>query len=104
MTSVVTITLPDGRSWIPRFVRNIDQEKCIGCGRCFRVCGRELQHLAGINDEGELIPFNGLDAEDDDAEYEKKIMTIANPKNCIGCEACSKICPKKCYTHEAMTA
>jgi NAD-dependent dihydropyrimidine dehydrogenase PreA subunit len=26
-------------------------------------------------------------------------MTIAKPENCIGCEACMKICPKKCYTH-----
>jgi NAD-dependent dihydropyrimidine dehydrogenase PreA subunit len=26
-------------------------------------------------------------------------MTIAHPENCVGCEACAKICPKKCYTH-----
>jgi len=28
-------------------------------------------------------------------------MTIAHKENCVGCEACSKVCPKKCYTHEA---
>jgi Nif-specific ferredoxin III len=103
--SIVTITMPDGRSWTPRFVQEINQEKCIGCGRCFRVCGREVLQLAGVNDEGELIPFaNGLDDEDSDAEYEKKIMTIANQKNCVGCEACAKICPKQCYTHAPMMA
>jgi NAD-dependent dihydropyrimidine dehydrogenase PreA subunit len=31
-------------------------------------------------------------------------MTIAHPENCIGCEACSRICPKKCYTHAPLTA
>lgn len=102
MTSVVTITLPDGRTWTPKFVSNIDQDKCIGCGRCFRVCGREVLQLVGINDEGEVIKLEL--GEDDDDEYEKKVMTVANEKNCVGCEACAKICPKKCYTHEAMAA
>jgi formate hydrogenlyase subunit 6/NADH:ubiquinone oxidoreductase subunit I len=27
------------------------------------------------------------------------VTTVANKENCIGCEACSKICPKKCYSH-----
>ncbi|HKB60526.1 MAG TPA: ferredoxin III, nif-specific [Gallionellaceae bacterium] len=101
MTSEVTITLPDGRTWTPRFVKNIDQEKCIGCGRCFRVCGREVLQLVGIDEDGGVMAL-ALD-EDDDDEYEKKVMTVANQINCIGCEACAKICPKKCYTHEAMT-
>lgn len=100
--SDVTVTMPDGRTWTPRFVQEIDQEKCIGCGRCFRVCGREVLQLAGVTEEGDMIPFSdGLD-DDDDVEYEKKIMTIANQRNCVGCEACSKICPKQCYTHTPM--
>ncbi len=102
MPTFVTITLPDGRSWTPRFVSTIDAEKCIGCGRCFRVCGRSVLQLVGIDDEGEIIPLEL--GEDDDEEYEKKVMTIADQKNCIGCEACARICPKKCYTHEAMAA
>ncbi|HEY6093774.1 MAG TPA: ferredoxin III, nif-specific [Gallionellaceae bacterium] len=102
MTSHVTITLPDGRSWIPKFVSKIDPEKCIGCGRCFKVCGREVLQLVGINDEGEVIKLE-LDDDDDD-EYEKKVMTVANQMNCVGCEACAKICPKKCYTHAALAA
>ena len=102
MTDVVTITLPDGRSWVPKFVKSISQDKCIGCGRCFRVCGREVLQLVGIGEDGEIIAIEL--GEDDDDEYEKKVMTVANAKNCVGCEACSKICPKKCYTHEAMAA
>jgi Nif-specific ferredoxin III len=100
--SVVTITLPDGRSWTPRFVQGIDQEKCIGCGRCFRVCGRDVLQLVGIDEDGEVIELEL--GEDDDDEYEKKVMTVAKQINCIGCEACAKICPKKCYTHETMAA
>ena len=30
--------------------------------------------------------------------------TIAHQELCIGCTACSKICPKKCYTHAAVEA
>jgi len=100
--SVVTITLPDGRSWTPKFVQSIDQEKCIGCGRCYRVCGREVLQLAGIDEDGEMIMLEL--GEDDDEEYEKKVMTVANQLNCVGCEACAKICPKQCYTHEEMAA
>ena len=103
--SVVTIKMPDGRSWIPKFVKEINQEACIGCGRCFKVCGRDVLQLAGVNEKGDFIPLAaGFDDEDGDDEYEKKVMTIANQMNCVGCEACMKICPKKCYTHEAMTA
>jgi Nif-specific ferredoxin III len=54
----------------------------------------------GLTDEGERIHVSD-DEDDDDAEYEKKVMTIAHPALCIGCTACAKICPKKCYTHAA---
>jgi len=99
--AIVTINLPDGRGWTPKFVQKIAEEKCIGCGRCFRVCGRDVLQLVGITEEGERVPVNGADGDDDD-EYERKIMTVANQINCVGCEACSKICPKKCYTHAPM--
>jgi len=45
----VTVTMPDGRSWTPKFVGEINQEKCIGCGRCFRVSGREVLQLVGAS-------------------------------------------------------
>ena len=95
---VFTVTLPSGETWTPRFARAIDQNKCIGCGRCFRVCGRDVLQMAGVDEEGELIAMEWGEDEDD-CEYEKRVMTIAHPENCVGCEACSKICPKKCYTH-----
>ena len=95
-----TVTLPSGELWVPQFVSAINQGKCIGCGRCFKVCARDVLALAGVNEDGEYVGIT-VDDEDDDDEYEKKVMTLAHPENCIGCEACSKICPKKCYTHSA---
>lgn len=99
--AAISITMPDGRTWTPKFVQEINQEKCIGCGRCFKVCGRDVLQLVGIDEEGELVPMEADD--DDEEEYEKKVMTIANQLNCVGCEACSKICPKKCYSHAPMS-
>jgi Nif-specific ferredoxin III len=99
--AAISITMPDGRTWTPQFVQKINQEKCIGCGRCFKVCGRDVLQLVGIDENGELVAMEADD--DDDEEYEKKVMTISNQTNCVGCEACSKICPKKCYTHAPMS-
>ena len=32
----------DGRAWHPSYLLDIDQKICIGCGRCFKVCGRSV--------------------------------------------------------------
>ncbi|MGC4078403.1 MAG: ferredoxin III, nif-specific [Rubrivivax sp.] len=97
-----SITLPSGATWTPSFVQKIDEGKCIGCGRCFRVCPRGVLELIGLDEDGERV---SLDPDgDDDEEYEKKVMTIAHSELCIGCTACSKICPKKCYSHAPVAA
>lgn len=97
--TVFTVTMPSGEVWTPTFVQAIDENKCIGCGRCFRVCSRGVLELVGLDEEGGRI---ALDLDDDeDEEYEKKVMTIAHGELCIGCTACARICPKKCYTHAA---
>jgi len=92
-----SVTLPSGETWTPTFVKSIDEGKCIGCGRCFKVCPRGVLELVGLDEDGERIVVD-IDG-DDDEEYEKKVMTIAHQALCIGCTACAKICPKKCYTH-----
>lgn len=53
----------------------------------------------GVTEDGDIISIDP--DSDEDEEYEKKVMTIAHKENCVGCEACSKVCPKKCYTHAA---
>lgn len=82
--------------WIPKFVQAIDITRCLGCGRCFKVCGRDVLSLKAMNEEGEFVE------DEDDDEIERKVMTISNQDNCIGCQACSKVCPKNCYTHDAL--
>ena len=86
-----TVTLPSGVVWTPQFVTHIDQEKCIGCGRCFKTCERDVLQLMAVNDEGELF---AVDA-DDDEEYDKQVMSVAHPENCVGCQSCNNNCAKR---------
>ncbi|MBI5406435.1 MAG: ferredoxin III, nif-specific [Nitrospirae bacterium] len=96
---VVTGITQGGKVWFPQFVQSIDTSKCIGCGRCFRVCGRDVMRLVAVDEDGTLIEI-----EDEDEECEKKVMTLPHPENCIGCEACFRVCPKQCYTHGPVPA
>ena len=101
MENITGLTL-NGTPWTPEFATALDPKKCIGCGRCFKVCAREVLELRGVNEDGDYVSIDPDDDEDD--EYEKKVMTIAHKENCVGCEACSMVCPKKCYTHAPVAA
>ncbi len=96
MATLTGLTL-GGKTWTPQFVQAINQEKCIGCGRCFKACGRNVLLLKALNEDGEFVE------DEEDEEIERKVMTIVNSENCIGCQACSRVCPKNCYTHEALS-
>ena len=99
----VMATLPmqsvtrDGRDWQPNYLVAIDGEVCIGCGRCYKVCGRDVMTLKGMDEDGNLI---ALDSDDDD-EIERKVMVMADSGACIGCGACARVCPTNCQTHAA---
>lgn len=84
------------KTWTPKFVQEINQEKCIGCGRCFKVCGQNVLLLRAVNEEGDFV-----DDEEED-EFERKVMTIIGSENCVGCQACARVCPKNCYTHSPL--
>ncbi len=84
MENVIKGKTKSGSEWIPNFIFTMDQEKCLGCGRCHKVCGREV-----------LAP---LQIEDEEEEDPRMVMEIANSENCIGCEACGKVCARKCYS------
>ena len=93
--SAFTITLPSGVVWTPTFVESIDRETCIACGRCFKVCQRQVLELRGVDEDGEFI-------DEDEDEYERRVMTVAHKENCIGCQACAMVCARKCFTHSAL--
>lgn len=82
-----------GAEWTPEFLVAIDSSECIGCGRCYKVCGRDVLELVGMDEDDEIV-----DAFDDEAI--KKVMTLKNAADCIGCGACNRVCGKNCQTLE----
>ncbi|WP_227818173.1 ferredoxin III, nif-specific [Nitrogeniibacter aestuarii] len=79
-----------GEAWTPTFVDALNQEKCIGCGRCYKVCPRNVLDLV----ERELD-----DDDEDEDDDNMMVMAIANGADCIGCGSCGRVCPKDCYTY-----
>ncbi|MFO0583864.1 MAG: ferredoxin III, nif-specific [Anaeromyxobacter sp.] len=76
------------KSWIPKFVKAVDDAKCIGCGRCIKICAR-----------GVLAP-----KEVDEDESAKMFAAVENPDECIGCEACGRTCKKDAFSFETVPA
>ena len=91
-----------GAEWVPAFIVDLNQNNCIGCGRCFKACPRDVFDLVERDD----LDLDDLDDDDDDYDDDgfsddtSMVMSLKNMMDCIGCEACSRVCPKKCMTHE----
>lgn len=82
-----------GSEWTPSFVTELNQETCIGCGRCYKVCPREVFELI----EREFSD----DSDDEFADEPTMVMAINDAMDCIGCQSCAKVCPKNCHTHKS---
>ncbi len=88
-----------GEAWEPAFVVALNQKTCIGCGRCYKVCPRNVFDL--VEREEALGDEDDLDMDDfDDEDDNMMVMSIKDALDCIGCGACSRVCPKNCHTHE----
>ena len=81
-------TTRDGSAWMPEYLVKIDGETCIGCGRCFKVCGQGVLEPRAVNEDGEIV-------DPDEEESEKTVMYVANAGACIGCKACMRVCTAK---------
>lgn len=102
MSEFVTGVTYGGTVWTPSYVTDINQRTCIGCGRCFKVCPRDVFDLVEKDESlAEAFEDDYADFEDDDNTM---VMSLKNAADCIGCEACSKVCPKDCFTHEHKAA
>ncbi|MHC0052553.1 ferredoxin III, nif-specific [Actibacterium sp. D379-3] len=95
----VTAFTRGGEEYVPEFLMAIDPAKCIGCGRCYKVCGRDVMTLHGVTDEGVILTPGTEEYEDYEDEIVKSVMTMVAPGNCIGCGACARVCPSDCQSH-----
>jgi Nif-specific ferredoxin III len=75
-----------GKTWTPTFAVSIDDEKCLGCGRCYKICSRNV------------LGFHEVDEEDS----ARMFMYVDNPDNCIGCASCGSACPKKAFSYKPL--
>lgn len=78
-----------GTPWTPEFVTLLDPESCIACGRCYKVCPRDVLTFVDSDDD-----------DDEDASAAAK-MIIKDANDCIGCGACGRMCPKNSFTFAA---
>lgn len=96
--STITGLTRGGSQWTPAFITGLNQHNCIGCGRCYKVCPRDVFELLDRDD----LDLDDADEDDDDgfSDDTSMVMSLKNLLDCIGCEACSRVCPKNCLTHE----
>jgi Nif-specific ferredoxin III len=80
-----------GAEWTPLYLDAIDYELCIGCGRCYKVCGR------GVLEPIEK-PFEDEEDEFGD-DMGNMVMSVSDKDPCIGCTACAQVCARNAHTH-----
>ena len=56
-----------GSLYTPTFITDLNQKTCIGCGRCYKVCPRDVFELVE-RDEDEIDDDMDDDMDDDDDE------------------------------------
>lgn len=75
-----------GSPWTPMYVDTFDKNKCLGCGRCIKLCVQKVL---------------GVETYEDDEGTERQIAKIDNKDLCIGCQSCGSICVRRCYAFKS---
>jgi Pyruvate/2-oxoacid:ferredoxin oxidoreductase delta subunit len=65
------------------FLPKVNADKCIGCGKCIKVC-----------------PIEAISYAKDEHGNQLKLATI-NEDICLGCGVCARACPTKCIGMES---
>ena len=74
-------------------MEELDQASCIGCGRCYNVCTRDVF----ASEEIEVDEYC-------EGDYDvRMVMGLADADNYIGCGVCAKACAKGCFESAAQT-
>ena len=101
MSNITGITR-GGTEYTPEFILDLDQSKCIGCGRCFKTCPRDVFDLVDREDMDLSDDEDDWDDDDDGfSDDTSMVMSLKDALDCIGCKACFKVCPKACMSHAA---
>ena len=106
MSNITGVTR-GGVEWVPAFIIDLNQANCIGCGRCYKACPRnvfELVDREGLDMADEDMDDDYYDDDDGFSDDTSMVMSLKDMMDCIGCEACSRVCPKKCMTHAPQAA
>lgn len=105
MSNITGVTR-GGKEWEPEFIVDLNQANCIGCGRCFKACPRDVFELVDREESAANDDYDDdddyYDDDDDDgfSDDTAMVMSLKDLMDCIGCKACSRVCPKKCMSHE----
>lgn len=102
MSNITGVTL-GGEEYTPEFIMELDQANCIGCGRCFKVCPRDVFDLIEREaaEDDDYDDDYGDDDDDGFSDDTSMVMSLKNKLDCIGCKSCSRVCPKDCMSHAA---
>ncbi len=94
MSITITGLTRGGKPCQPKFIRAVDPHTCIGCGRCYKVCARDVFNLV---EKGDVLGDEFDDEEQDDVVM---VMAVKDADDCIGCGACSRVCAKGSHSFE----
>ena len=90
MAEFVTGVTFGGTEWTPAYVTDINQKTCIGCGRCFKVCPRDVFDLV---EKAEALDPEDFDDDYGDFEDDDDNSMVMSIKNALIVSA-AKLAPK----------